>query len=127
MNVDEAFKIFNENADASDYIIISREKGISGCIEYIQQITGCEENIAKQIIEQHDSFNPSNFDISPAQIAYNNAVAQELLNKPKCPTCGSQNLKKISATSKVIHTAVFGIFGTKRHKQFQCNNCGYEW
>lgn len=56
-----------------------------------------------------------------------NTVVQELLNKPKCPTCNSQNIKKISATSKVVNTAVFGIFGTKRHKQFHCNNCGYEW
>ncbi len=49
------------------------------------------------------------------------------LNKPKCPTCQSQNLKKISATSKAVNTAVWGIFGTKRHKTFHCNNCGYEW
>ena len=53
--------------------------------------------------------------------------AQDLLNKPKCPTCSSTNLKKISTTSKVVNTAVFGLFGTKRFKQFHCNNCGYEW
>lgn len=47
--------------------------------------------------------------------------------KPKCPTCNSTNIKKISATSKVVNTAVFGLFGTKRHKTFHCNNCGYEW
>ncbi|MBD5496762.1 MAG: hypothetical protein HDR11_03210 [Lachnospiraceae bacterium] len=54
-----------------------------------------------------------------------NRIAQQ--NKPKCPTCQSTNLKKISTTSKVVNTAVFGIFGTKRHKTFHCNNCGYEW
>lgn len=48
-------------------------------------------------------------------------------NIPKCPTCSSTNLKKISVTSKVTNTALFGIFGTKRHKTFHCNNCGYEW
>lgn len=46
---------------------------------------------------------------------------------PKCPTCSSTNLKKITTTSKVMNTAMFGIFGTKRHKIFHCNNCGYEW
>ena len=56
-----------------------------------------------------------------------NAEVRALLNKPKCPTCNSSNLKKISLTSKAINTAVFGIFGTKRHKQFHCNNCGDEW
>lgn len=48
-------------------------------------------------------------------------------NVPKCPTCQSTNLKKISTTSKVVNTVMFGIFGTKRHKTFHCNNCGYEW
>ena len=48
-------------------------------------------------------------------------------NTPKCPTCSSTNLKKITNTSKVINTAMFGIFGTKQHKTYHCNNCGYEW
>lgn len=52
---------------------------------------------------------------------------QSSSNIPKCPTCSSTNLKKISATSKVVNTAMFGIFGTKRYRQFHCNNCGYEW
>lgn len=46
---------------------------------------------------------------------------------PKCPTCQSTNLKKITVTSKAMNTALFGLFGTKRNKTFHCNNCGYEW
>lgn len=41
----------------------------------------------------------------------------------KCPYCKSTNTSKISTTSKVINTAIFGIFGTKRHKQWHCNEC----
>lgn len=52
---------------------------------------------------------------------------QEEKNVPKCPTCQSTNLKKITVTSKAMNTALFGLFGTKRHKTFHCNNCGYEW
>lgn len=48
-------------------------------------------------------------------------------NKPKCPTCGSTNLKKISTTSKAMNTAMWGLLGTKRHKNFHCNDCGDEW
>lgn len=48
-------------------------------------------------------------------------------NIPKCPTCGSTNLKKISTTSKAINTGLFGLLGNKRKMQFHCNNCGYEW
>lgn len=48
-------------------------------------------------------------------------------NIPKCPTCSSINLKKISTTAKAVNTVMFGLLGTKRHKTFHCNNCGYEW
>ena len=48
-------------------------------------------------------------------------------NIPKCPTCQSTNIRKISTTSKVVNTALWGLFGTKRHKTFHCNSCNYEW
>ena len=48
-------------------------------------------------------------------------------NTPKCPTCGSTNLKRISTTAKAVNTAMFGLLGTKRHKQWHCNSCGSEW
>lgn len=32
--------------------------------------------------------------------------------------------KKISATSKAVNTALFGIFGTKRNKQWHCEKRG---
>jgi len=53
--------------------------------------------------------------------------AQEAQCIPKCPTCNSANLKKISAGAKAKNTLAFGVFGTKRNKTFHCNNCGYEW
>ena len=48
-------------------------------------------------------------------------------NTPKCPTCQSTNIKKISATSKAKNAVLFGLIGNKRNKQFHCNSCGYEW
>lgn len=48
-------------------------------------------------------------------------------NIPKCPTCNSTDITCISATAKVVNTAMFGIFGQKRKRQFKCNNCKYEW
>ena len=56
---------------------------------------------------------------------YSHTVGTE--NTPKCPTCQSARIHKISASSKVINTALFGLFGSKRHKTFHCDNCGYEW
>ena len=46
------------------------------------------------------------------------------LNIPKCPTCGSTNIKKISGLSKVGSVAVWGLLSRKVHKQWHCNNCG---
>ena len=56
-----------------------------------------------------------------------NAQAQELLNKPKCPTCGSTNIKKIGGIERGASIAAFGIFSKKINKTFKCGNCGYTW
>jgi len=46
---------------------------------------------------------------------------------PKCPVCGSPDLRKISATSKVLDVAFWGFAAGKPKKTYHCNNCGYEW
>lgn len=48
-------------------------------------------------------------------------------NQPKCPTCGSTNIKKISAASKAGGMFMFGIFSKTAKSQFQCDDCGYKW
>lgn len=48
-------------------------------------------------------------------------------NTPKCPTCQSTNIKKISSLSKAGSVAMWGIFSQKVRKQWHCNNCGSEW
>jgi len=99
---------------------------------------GINKNLQEQFIENvvkaSPNFNQECWDRREAfkeiqkhnnELLENDKINQT--NTPKCPTCNSTNLKKITATSKVINTAMFGIFGTKRHKTFHCNNCGYEW
>ncbi len=42
----------------------------------------------------------------------------------ECPYCHATNVKKITATSKAVHTALFGIFSMSRNsKQWHCNKC----
>lgn len=48
-------------------------------------------------------------------------------SKPKCPTCGSTNIQKISATSKAFGAIGFGILSKTAKSQFKCNSCGYKW
>ena len=45
-----------------------------------------------------------------------------------CPYCNATNVKKITKTSKAIHTAVFGIFSMGRNsKNYHCNHCNSDF
>ena len=46
---------------------------------------------------------------------------------PKCPTCQSTDIKKVSTMSKASSVALWGLFSQKVKKQWHCNNCGSEW
>lgn len=46
---------------------------------------------------------------------------------PACPVCGSPDLRKISATSKVLDVAFWGFAAGKPKKTYHCNNCDYEF
>ena len=46
---------------------------------------------------------------------------------PKCPTCCSPDVEKISLSSKVVGGALFGLFSSNVRKTMQCKNCGYKW
>lgn len=48
-------------------------------------------------------------------------------NQPKCPTCGSTNIRKIGTGERVASVVGFGIFSKKINKTWKCNNCGYTW
>lgn len=44
--------------------------------------------------------------------------------RAECPYCHSTNTQKISAMSKVMHTAMAGVFAMGRNsKQWHCNSC----
>ena len=46
---------------------------------------------------------------------------------PKCPTCGSTNIEKISTLSKATGAYMFGLLSKTARSQFKCKNCGYKW
>lgn len=49
-------------------------------------------------------------------------------NSVICPYCKSINTRKITTTSKVVHTAFFGIFSMSRNsKNFHCNQCNADF
>ena len=46
---------------------------------------------------------------------------------PKCPTCGSTNIEKISTTKKAVGFVAVGIFSSNFGKTMRCKQCGYKW
>lgn len=48
-------------------------------------------------------------------------------NTPKCPTCGSTNIKKISGGKRWLTTGIFGLASSDVGKNMQCNSCGAKW
>lgn len=48
-------------------------------------------------------------------------------NIPKCPTCGSTNIKKISGGKRWLTTGLFGLASSDVGKTMQCDNCGAKW
>ena len=48
-------------------------------------------------------------------------------NKPKCPTCGSTNVKRISTLNRAVSIGVFGLFSSKIGKNYECLHCKAKW
>lgn len=53
--------------------------------------------------------------------------AERAANAPRCPTCGSTDLKKIDALDRAISVSFLGLASGKIGKSFKCNHCGYMW
>lgn len=64
----------------------------------------------------------------PKQIYHNTSPSQSTSkNVPKCPTCGSTNVEKISTAKKAFGFAMVGLFSSNLGKTMHCRNCGYKW
>ena len=48
-------------------------------------------------------------------------------NIPKCPTCGSTNVKHISTLNRAVSIGVFGLFSSKIGKNYECLDCKMKW
>lgn len=122
MTYDEAYSKFNKDGNPDVFFTMILEGNNQNAFKYVMDITGCDETTAKAIV----------LDLSDGLITQNtnklnNNNCSTISNIPKCPTCQSTNIKRISTATKAVNTVAFGLLGTKRHKSFHCNNCGYEW
>ena len=119
-----------ENSPAYELLNLIENNNYIQATNIIKDYLKCDDNTAKIICMD---FKTKVFDdlyisdLSPQEQAYNNAVAQELLNKPKCPTCNSTNITKISGTKRFVTTGLFGLASSNVGKTMECKNRGYKW
>lgn len=74
----------------------------------IEQRIGCDHDIALKLVKKYSKG-------IPVIKSDPNAVNATPRYVPKCPTCGSPNIRRI--------TEIFSY----NPRQFKCNNCGYKW
>lgn len=74
---------------------------------------------------EEDMFNKRTSD--RAKLAHGASILEEKSRVPKCPTCGSTNIKKISGTKRWLSTGLFGLASSNIGKSMCCQNCGYKW
>ena len=110
-----------------EYIDNFRWRDGDGKQAFIEEVVKKSPNLDPYLFEHKDEIIQVENNDMNAKMAIGRAMLNEQSNVPKCPTCSSTNIKRISTTSKVVNTALFGLLGTKRHKMFKCCNCGYEW
>lgn len=48
-------------------------------------------------------------------------------NVPRCPTCGSTNIVKISMARKAVGFWAVGILSSSARNTYRCKSCGYKW
>lgn len=61
-------------------------------------------------------------------LSYIDTKLNETLNSlPRCLTCGSYEVKRISELSKGIGFSLWGMASSKVGKSYQCSTCGYTW
>lgn len=61
--------------------------------------------------------------------SYSGTIEQKTqdTNIPHCPTCGSANIKPITATERATSIIGLGIFSKKINKTYKCLNCKCTW
>lgn len=92
----------------------------------IKQIS-TDEAFVNAMIKLRDE-NPIEFQLKLKQFEATQTQSQRVEdNKPKCPTCGSTNIEKISVTKKVTGGFLFGLFSSDVRNTMHCKKCGHKW
>lgn len=121
--------------DSEDVFKYVRKWEIKDAIQYLINETGCTEEEANDVVDEIKDLMKYSLKQSVNKHTYNHQSTQsskqiqstQTQNIPKCPTCGSTNIRKIKAGERTASIIGFGIFSRKANKTWKCENCGYLW
>lgn len=116
------FLVPNEFLDDSK-ILINKNLKDQFINDYIKSSSEFDQYLFEH--REEDMFNKRMSD--RAKLAHGASILEEKSRVPKCPTCGSTNIKKMVGVERGASIAAFGIFSKKINKTFKCGNCGYTW
>ena len=110
-----------------EYIDNFRWRDGDGKEAFIEEVVKKSPNLDKTLFEHRDEIIQRKNDEMKASIDAGRAILEEKSRVPKCPTCGSLNVEKISAGKKIFGGAMFGLFSSDVRNTMHCKNCGYKW
>ena len=79
---------------------------------------GVSDSIMNYMVEHHEI---------PRSLEANKPKTYIQPQIPKCPTCGSTNIKKLDVIDRGLSVGIFGLGSKKINKSFECRNCKYTW
>ena len=94
---------------------------------FIEEVVKKSPNLDLYLFEHKDEIIQAENDDMNAKMAIGRAALNEQANVPKCPTCGSINVEKISITKKAFGGALFGLFSSDIRNTMHCKHCGCKW
>ena len=104
------------------------------CYKRVNEPNGLYDELVKNspefdqyLFDHRDEILAKQFADFNAKMEHGKTILEEQSNIPKCPTCQSTNIRKMSGLESGASIAMWGIFSKKINKSFKCNNCGYTW
>ncbi len=118
----------SKEINSNDIFPYVKNGNLRDAIIFMKNKTGCSKDEAYEVYKElKQMLNPNPLTKLEVDSYKKQHSPTKQSNHPKCPTCGSTNVKKISVTSKAVGAGLFGLFSKTAKSQFECENCGYKW
>ena len=108
--------------DGLDFLISNESKAL-----LIKELVKTSPEFDQYLFDHRDEILAKQSAEFDAKMAHGKAILEEQSRVPKCPTCGSTNIRKMGGIERGASIYAFGIFSKKINKTFKCQNCSYTW